>query len=397
MTLLPGQPVVFRAVVPLTGWYALQTTLVQGKLAIGRVGPDGQVKVDPGTSDVYSLHPMYLKEGVYLFTFSALGSVPVHVNWILKSKGEDPESLVNSGVGQLAALNLRIVDSSSQPLSPGNPPILLTVADDTSVPSAIPPAAPSESWAVSSPSTSTSTVASPVPSSLLVGVNSSLLGRPASGNSAATPAGLGDLGGSITIAATGQAPLSRIDSDAGEPGEELTTNPTDAQPAQGSPSLSETGQDPAVTLASGSESPGLSRADALALVKADQIAEVVTALKRWFTQGGAANQEQPAIANDDLLASLLDDDAGRPQRSGDASRDFREDRIEHADLGVPTSVIVVAAAAYRLRQLATGWWQRNRNQRVSNRLSRSTDRAGAGPHFGRGFPRASTGPRVVRR
>ena len=140
-TIAPGQMMVYRVVVPVSGLYKLQTTLAQGKLMIVRVGPDGRAVVDPGSTDPLSQHPLYLKEGVHLFTFSALGTQPVQVKWVLKSSGVDAESLIDNGVAQTAALSLRFLTFDSSSLTPGLPPGSSTdaVAErDTGLPTFVP-------------------------------------------------------------------------------------------------------------------------------------------------------------------------------------------------------------------------------------------------------------------
>ncbi|MGB2608621.1 MAG: hypothetical protein WBC80_06570 [Isosphaeraceae bacterium] len=80
----------------------------------------------------------------------------------------------------------------------------------------------------------------------------------------------------------------------------------------------------------------------------------------------------------------------------DRSGERETERMTEADLGMPTGLIVVAAAAYRLRQLAGRWWRRRCQVRVSSRAEarppgpRSRNfRGSQGSHAAATFVRAS--------
>jgi hypothetical protein len=110
-----------------------------------------------------------------------------------------------------------------------------------------------------------------------------------------------------------------------------------------------------------------STGDALALNKADRITELAGRLGRWLGlktgQEGATGDGVPAES--DLLARNETEPGRVP---ADGSAESATERMTEADLGMPTGMIVVAAAAYRLRQLAGRWWRRTRGQfRVPSR------------------------------
>ena len=129
---------------------------------------------------------MDLRAGVYWFAFTAVGSQPVQVGWILKSQPLDPESLVDNGVGQSPALSLRLLNPSSSSLTSDSPAGPETMLGGNT---ANPPAAP----------TSVS-VLSPIPSSLLVTVSTGLLGRPSSQSEAVAAVGPVVAGGYVAMA-----------------------------------------------------------------------------------------------------------------------------------------------------------------------------------------------------
>ena len=53
----------------------------------------------------------------------------------------------------------------------------------------------------------------------------------------------------------------------------------------------------------------------------------------------------------------------QPDSSNGESDNSRADRIEHADIAVPTALLLASAGAYRLRQLASRWWRRSHNKK----------------------------------
>jgi len=164
---------------------------------------------------------------------------------------------------------------------------------------------------------------------------------------------------------------------------------------------SATAEELAEAATSSSASPGVmlassSSADALALTKADRITELASRLGRWFglNTGDEGSTVGGDLAEPDLLARN-EAEAGRGP--ADRSGERETERMTEADLGMPTGLIVVAAAAYRLRQLAGRWWRRSRCQvRVSSRAearppgprSRSF-RGSQGSHAAATFVRAS--------
>jgi hypothetical protein len=175
----------------------------------------------------------------------------------------------------------------------------------------------------------------------------------------------------------------------------------EADPAQVSADSASSSVDPARAEVSSSMNPEVmlassSIADALALTKADRITELASRLGRWF---GLKTGEEGATVGGDLaepdLLARNEAEAGRGP--ADRSGERETERMTEADMGMPTGLIVVAAAAYRLRQLAGRWWRRSRCQvRVSSRAearppgprSRSF-RGSQGSHAAATFVRAS--------
>ena len=218
----------------------------------------------------------------------------------------------------------------------------------------------------------------PIPASLLVTVNTGLLGSPSAQSEQVAVVGPVAAGGSIALA--GSFPGLPPGIFLGSSGwlDQRAPKQTDPGPVAGNSSA--TDADVAESGISSSANPGVilasaASADAQALTKADRITELAGRLGRWF--GLKTGQEgatiDGALAESDLLARNEREPGRGP---ADGSAESSTERMTEADLGMPTGLVVVAAAAYRLRQLAGRWWRRTRGQ-VRGSVTTGGEPAGA--------------------
>ena len=404
-TIPPGQEFVSRVVVPATGLYTLKTTFTQGSVAILRAGPDGVAVIDPASSGPSNTYEMPLEAGVYMVSFRTVGTQPAVGQWTFKFASIDHESIVDNGVGQGAALNLRLVNpvssslpsgssSGATPVLPADLGLVFSPSSPQSGSNTVPVAAP-----VGGGEAVAATGVSVIPASLVVTVSTGLLGTPALQNEPVAVVGPVVAGGSTALASSFSGLLPGIIYKSPGSLDERAPKQVDQGPVVGNSSA--TAEELAEAATSSSASPGVmlasaSSADALALIKADRITELASRLGRWF---GLNTGEEGATAGGDLaepdLLARNEAEAGRGP--ADRSGERETERMAEAGLGMPTGLIVVAAAAYRLRQLAGRWWRRSRCQvRVSSRpearppgpRSRSF-RGSQGSHAAATFVRAS--------
>ena len=176
-TILPGNTAIYRFVVPAGGLYKLQTVLKHGELTIQRLSRDGVVLLNGGTGTPLWDYDMNLNEGVYFLSFHASGRQPVQLEWTLKSLQTNLESLINNGVGQGAALALRLINPTSwAPSQSGSVGMAMSLSEAAA--SQVPSSTQATSNSPSAGNTPALSFVSSVPSSLLVTVNSGLMGRP---------------------------------------------------------------------------------------------------------------------------------------------------------------------------------------------------------------------------
>ncbi len=416
--ILPGQSTTSRVVIPVGGLYALRTSVMLGTLAIERQGPDGSVllsTVSPGESQEYG---GYLAAGVYKFTFRAVGTQPVLATWQLKPGLIDYEWLIDNGVGQTPALSLRLLDFTSSNLtttpppgwldpppadtSPAAAPAAASAATPAAAPTVAPALASASGTAVALPQGPTVTAApapgvSPVYGNLLVTVNSGLLGEPSSQVGPIGVVGPTVPGGSMALAdrSAGLSPMiaghwyGRLENTDGADaatnvevqGDGVRIAAVDLEPAKGD---------------AAQES-----ADALAISRSDRIVELGLLLEGWFSPAVITGaQEIPSGAPSALPEMLAAIEAERVRRQ-DLMQPGHSDRIDQADLAIPTGLIVVSAAAYRLRQFTGRWWRRSPGESwgratAQSRPSGNESGTGPGPHSFRRSAAMSTCVRAPR-
>ena len=374
-TIPPGQEFVSRVVVPVKGLYKLETTFTQGSVAILRAGPDGVAVIDESTGPS-NTYQMSLEAGVYIVSFRTVGTQPAVGQWTFQFSSIDHESIVDNGVGQGAALSLGLVNPISSSLTSGSASGATTVLPVNVEPVFSPssPQSGSNTVPVAAPGGSGEAIAatgvSVIPASLVVTVSTGLLGTPTVQNEPVGVVGPVVAGRSTALASSFSGLLPGNIYQSSGSLDDRAPKQVDQGPVVGNSSA--TAEELAEAATSSSASPGVmldssSSADALALTKADRITELASRLGRWF---GLNTGEEGATAGGDLaepdLLARNEAEAGRGP--ADRSDEREPERMTEADMGMPTGLIVVAAAAYRLRQLAGRWWRRSRCQvRISSR------------------------------
>jgi hypothetical protein len=136
-----------------------------------------------------------------------------------------------------------------------------------------------------------------------------------------------------------------------------------------------------------------SQADAAALVQADRLAGIAGMLGRLLSLGSGTDEVSPPqngqTAPQELLADAIE---AQTDSSNGELNNTRADRIEHAEIGVPATVLLASAAAYRLRQLTSRWWRRSHDRKDLPKRPQQSG-LGPGPRSFRKKTGATRGPR----
>jgi hypothetical protein len=387
----PGQTVVCRVVISAAGLYSLETTRQGGALVVQRLGSDGLVRLDQSSTDGSTHQDMFLTNGVYLISMTAVGNHSASVQWGLLPKIVVMESPQDNGVGQGAALSLRLASSTPYDLVQNTPGGTITVISEnvpivtppTPTPPPVTPTSPSgvplAIAAATSPAVSPGGLA-PIPASLLVTVNSGLLGGASTQSGQIAVVGPAVPGGTVALTYSSSGLMPGIIYRSAGSTRDQTDDQTYDAPGPGGPFVADrgsTGSTFAGAAASLEAAQRSSQADAAALVQADRLAGIAAMLGRLLSLGSGTDEVSPPQIGQAAPQELLADaTAAMPGPSNGEPNNTRADRIEHAEIGVPTTLLLVSAAAYRLRQLTSRWWRRSHNRKEpSKRLQPS----GLGP------------------
>ncbi len=249
--------------------------------------------------------------------------------------------------------------------------------------------------AASSPSASPGGLA-PIPASLLVTVNSGLLGGASGQSEALAAVGPAVPGGTVALTDSASGLMRGIlYVSRGTVEDQTSIRPEDA-PGLAGPSVVDpgsTGSTFAGAAASLEAAQRSSQADAAALVQADRLAGIAAMLGRLFSLGSGTDEISPPqngpAAPQELLA---DAETVLPGSSYGEANTSRSDRIEHAEIGVPTTLLLVSAAAYRLRQLTSRWWRRSHDRKEPQQRPQPSG-LGPGPRSFRKKTVATSGQR----
>ncbi|MCA1686288.1 MAG: DVUA0089 family protein, partial [Planctomycetia bacterium] len=141
----PGGGVTYRFVVTAEGKFELTTRSTGGSLTAQALVGGRPVGLDTGKTGQTVGNDLYLKPGVYYVQFANRGAGKTTLTWTL-SESTSWDSLLNNGVGQGPALNLRLINPTSSGLTDtpapatGGPTPAVTTVTTPGVPNGAPAA-----------------------------------------------------------------------------------------------------------------------------------------------------------------------------------------------------------------------------------------------------------------
>jgi hypothetical protein len=363
-TLAPGQSATYRWVVSVPGVYKLQTQVVGSSIEIANSSGSNATVLDMGSTNALNNYLMTLSAGVYELRLTNVGSQPADVSWLLKIETLDWEKIINNGVSQSSALSLMTF------LPPPPSTSASTELGFLSIP-------PSGTGAVFDSSSD------PVPSGLLMTLNTALAGQPSWDGQAAAAAGVvAEMGnGGQTGGGAGQAliagirPLSGSANEASDDVLGVIQEPTKALVGEGGPIGSTTRT---VSL-QGAIGPASVRADIQALARTQWANRIGSLMHDWFMPSRsdasprtAEAEIMPASPNIPHQAARFLKDPANPWRNRQLISMLR------SEIGTTASLIVIGTVAYRLRHPIQVWC---RDKAQLNRPGHSSRvRALPGPH-----------------
>jgi hypothetical protein len=328
-----GRSITLRLVVPSLAGSLMNVTIANGSLRVQRVDDAGTTEingesVEPTSTSLYNhIYVLNLRKGIYLLTLSGVDEQPVTLEWKI-TLTPDAFPIANA-VGSAGAISLRNSDASSPAASAG--------------PINLPTLASSNAGAFT---------AGALPTSFASTAGSTLVGRPSTRNDSVSLVGPTVSGGLVAMAVAGRglAPGLISSSVVGDDGRPREPDGTVAKKGgQQEAPAAELGAEVDETRLADGEDRGV-RADASALVEADRLAEAARKVSPWLFREVGNTLE--AVGDGDPLRAV------EIARGEAAAVVGDPEPVERAALGVPVSVVVAAAAAFRFRQVARKWWKR---------------------------------------
>jgi hypothetical protein len=374
--LTPGQEMdySFTAIVP--GFYKLQTQFQSGQVAVLIAGNGVTTVLDAGSTRPLNDYLMQLNAGAYTLRFENLGSQPVVINWLLKVANLDFEKIVGNGVGQSFALDLSLF--SQTPGDSGNSSLASFLA--------VPVSGVEGIFAGSS---------GPIPASLLVTLNTGLIGQPALGGQTVAAVGPTVETGSTALADNGTGLGEAI-----QFGRALDSSRrlgVDDRLAEAElAALKPVPSDPAVVaatlgaLARLDPEASSARADERALGQAEWLVRLGSRLQGWLSPGTAARNAEQLAGGSPIAHGLVQDDPIRKERDPDGiHRTKRSISATQVDLGATVCLVMIGAVTCRLHRPLLKWWRRtSRLTLAGERLARPL--LHRGPHTASARARATT-------
>ena len=311
---------------------------------------DGKTTVlDPSSTSGLNNYIMNLNDGVYTLRFVNESSKPVAIHWLLNIGRLDWEKIVNNGVSQTSALSLSLFSSPS--------------ADSGSSSAASVPSL--QTIFASGPTIVFAGPAGPVPTSLLVTLNTGLIGQPTLGSQSLAAVGPSVPIGSTAVADSGNSLISSFQYGSTIDWSQWLANgekPTDVVVADQNPDLT----DATVVRASadvparlGPRADGV-RADQLALGRTEWLVRLGARLQRWLA-APAGNEALIDSAGPLLRSGLVQNSRDRKKGNpGDGERTERTSPAAHADLGAAACMILAGATVCRIRRPLLKWWRTKR-------------------------------------
>ena len=358
------------------GIYKLQTQVAGSSIEVVNSSGGNATVLDAGSTNGLNNYFTNLSAGVYELRFTNVGSQQAQVRWLLTIQTLDWEKIIDNGVSQSSALSL--MTFAPTPASPGTVTGLLS----------IPPSAVGDAFGGS---------VGPVPSSLLVTLNSSLAGQPSWDGQALSGAGPLAESGAIAASggATGQAaaagPISLFTPGNGPENDNwgIVEQPVSEVAAGGAP-IGSTAQTRRTRRDLHAAS---TRADIRALDQAEWVNRIGSMIQDLLPSAGSDARSR-ATLGDSLPPTLaVADQPGvfvKEPALAWRNRPFRS--MLRTEIGAAVGMVMFGAAAYRMRHPLRKWWQEKRQLTGPGNSPKA--RALSGPHR---IPRVSRVKTLVRK
>jgi hypothetical protein len=354
-SLAPGQAISYRWAVLVPGIYDVQTETTGSSLAVENSSGASTTVLDYESNGYLNNYVMILSAGVYELKFINVGSQRASLDWLLRIETLDWDKILDNGVSQSSALSLMTFVPA--------PAESVTATGLFSVP-------PSAVGAVFNDT------AGPVPSNLLITLNSPLAGQPTwNGQTVGLLTETGDAGGAGQALLPQFATLSSSEGDviddAGgmvpSQSNNLVRNDGPVEPA------------PRAARPERDHEPATSHADTRAIAQAEWVMRIGSLVQDWLKTSPSDRPPQLAMSSPVPPLAVISGQTNRFLRVPESAWRHRLlTSAQRSRLGAAAGLITIGTIAYRLRQPVRKWWRQNTQIVGPGKLHRP--RALPGPH-----------------
>jgi Bacterial pre-peptidase C-terminal domain len=351
--LATGQSIAFNFDIIVPGYHMLQTQIAAGDVAMELTGNNGTPILYASSDQALNTYLIRLDNGAYTLRFISVGSQTAAFDWLFKIEALDWEKILNNGVSQTSALSVSLFS---------------TTLDDSGA------SGGSNSAQGAGTNTAFSTSASganfaasmgPIPSTLMVTLNTGLIGPPALSSQNLPVVGPTVDGGSMALANSGNSlgpgfdyastlDLSNWLADQQQPAI------VDQAVAPGKAAAQALDATSPVRLAGRASETDSAAADERALGQVEWLLRLGARVQDWLGKSTKSANDRPDATFPQPANNLVyNERASSPGTENMARERTRERATAQVDLGAVTCAILVGAVACKLRRPALKWWRRH--------------------------------------
>ena len=349
-----GRQSITASPIIVPGFHQLQTQITAGDVAVEMTDDGVTTVLDGGTSSSLNNYLMQLNDGVYTLRFINAGPQTATFDWLLKIAALDWEKVLNNGISQTSALSIGLFSPSSVS-SGGNGAGNSAGSSDTAT--GLFTSASVSDFAGSM---------GPIPSTLMITLNTGLIGTPVVPSQSLPTVGPMVEGGSVALASSGNnldlgvGYASALDWSEWLENKEPPVNLDQlvVRAAAAGPAL--VAELPAGLAHSGSQADSAA-ADEQALGQAEWLFRLGARLQGWLgTAMKVGNDRHDASVPRQAKEFVQNAPGSRPDIENATQESRRRTSTAGVDLGATACAILVGAAAYKLRRPVNQWWRRHK-------------------------------------
>ena len=368
-----GQSITFSFDVIVPGYHKLQTQITAGDIAVEITENNSTTILYASTDQALNSYLLRLDDGTYSLRFIDAGSQTATFDWLFTIEALDWEKVLNNGVSQTSALSLSLFSTA------------LDGAGASGGSNSASGASTNAAFSTSGSASNFAASMGPIPTTLMVTLNTGLIGPPVLSSQSLPAVGPMVDGGSTALANSGNSldPSisyeSSLDLNTWLEDQQPLVNPGQVavQAIVNGPVLAATS---AASLTHSGAETDRSAADERVLNQVEWLFRLGARVQGWLGTRTNGASDQPVASGMQPVERLVHSErALSPGIDNPVKKRTRERATAQVDLGAVTCAILVGAAACKLRRPVLRWWRRH-NPILVSLTEKSARLLHRGPH-----------------